>query len=519
MAKKKGLPASPFVPVEEQSYSIPENWCWIKFSSIMELISGRDAALTDCNSEGHGIPYILGASSIENNTFTIERWIETPQVISNKGDILLSVKGTIGKLYIQQEEKVNISRQIMAIRPTKILNNKLAHLFLQLVCDELREAGNGLIPGISRADVLDKPFPFMPLPEQHRIVSRIESLFAKLDEAKEKAQTVVDGFELRKSAILHKAFTGELTEQWRKEHGVGLDSWKRKKYSEFCNIVRGGSPRPAGSPEFYGGNIPFMKVADITRNTGPYVNSTEYTIKEAGLKKTRMVQANTLLLTNSGATLGVPAICTFDTTFNDGIAAFLGLDSEYLLFHYYFWTSKTAELRGINKGAAQPNLNTDIIGSVEINMPKEAEQKEIIHIIDKLLDKEQQAKEAAEAVLSQIDTMKKAILARAFRGELGTNDPAEEWAGELVREMLKTEVPTQPRARAVFIPEELEKRLESELERKIIKLYLKNDSATLSIDVLMAVSSKKFEVMDALRNLEQRGIIKKLNNGNYSLVR
>ena len=52
------------------------------------------------------------------------------------------------------------------------------------------------------------------------------------------------------------------------------------------------------------------------------------------------------------------------------------------------------------------------------------------------LEMEQQAKEAAEAVLSQIDTMKKAILARAFRGELGTNDPAEEWAGEMVKAVL-----------------------------------------------------------------------------------
>ena len=279
-------------------------------------------------------------------------------------------------------------------------------------------------------------FPLAPLPEQHRIVTRIESLFSKLDEAKEKAQTVVDGFELRKSAILHKAFTGELTERWRKEHGVGLDSWKRKKYSEICSVVRGGSPRPAGSIEFYNGNIPFMKVADITRNPGPYVNSTEYTIKEAGLKKTRMVKSNTLLLTNSGATLGVPAICTFDTTFNDGIAAFLGLDPDYLLFHYYYWTSKTSELRGINKGAAQPNLNTEIIGAVEINLPKAAEQKEIIYILGKLLENEQQARDAAEAVLAQIDAMKKAILARAFRGELGTNNPEEASAAEMLNTVL-----------------------------------------------------------------------------------
>lgn len=62
---------------------------------------------------------------------------------------------------------------------------------------------------------------------------------------------------------------------------MGMKSWQTKKYSEICNNVRSGSPRPASSPKFHGGNIPFMKVADITRNVGLYVNSKEYTIKEA----------------------------------------------------------------------------------------------------------------------------------------------------------------------------------------------------------------------------------------------
>ena len=59
-------------------------------------------------------------------------------------------------------------------------------------------------------------------------------MFVKLDEAKEKAQNVVDGFETRKAAILHKAFTGELTAKWRKENGVSDDSWEVKKISDCC---------------------------------------------------------------------------------------------------------------------------------------------------------------------------------------------------------------------------------------------------------------------------------------------
>ena len=70
-------------------------------------------------------------------------------------------------------------------------------------------------------------------------------------------------------------------------------------------------------------------------------------------------------------------------------------------------------------------------------MPKINEQSEIVRLLDALLAKEQQAKGAVEAVLDQIDLIKKAILARAFRGELGTNDPSEESALELLKETLQ----------------------------------------------------------------------------------
>lgn len=256
------------------------------------------------------------------------------------------------------------------------------------------------------------------LAEQQRIVNRIETMFAKLDQAQEKAQTVLDSFETRKAAILHKAFNGELTANWRKENGVADDSWEEKTIGDICTVVRGGSPRPAGDSKYYDGSIPFMKVADITRNDSKYVYSTEYTIKEAGLHKTRMVEPNTLLLTNSGATLGVPATTMIKTTFNDGIAAFLDLPEESNLYFYYFWTSKTIELRTINMGAAQPNLNIDIISNIIAPVPTLPEQQEIVRILDSMLEKESRAKEAAQTVLDKIALLKKSILARAFRGEL-----------------------------------------------------------------------------------------------------
>ena len=82
------------------------------------------------------------------------------------------------------------------------------------------------------------------------------------------------------------------------------------------------------------------------------------------------------------------------------------------------------------------NLNEKIIKSLPVPNYTREQQKSIVDTLNRLLRKEQQAKEAAEAVLSQIGTMKKAILARAFRGELGTNDPAEESAAELLKKLL-----------------------------------------------------------------------------------
>lgn len=76
------------------------------------------------------------------------------------------------------------------------------------------------------------------------------------------------------------------------------------------------------------------------------------------------------------------------------------------------------------------------MANMAVPVPEEDEQREIVRLLSIIFAKERQAKSIAEAVLARIDTMKKAILARAFRGELGTNHPAEEWSGALLKTIL-----------------------------------------------------------------------------------
>lgn len=522
------------IPNWDEPYKLPDNWCWVRIDIVSSIYTGNSinerVKAEKYAGKTEGLIYIatkdVGFDSVINYDTDV-RIPETERFkIAPKNSTVLCIEGgSAGRKIGFIEQDVCFVNKLCAFVPQEAITPKYLYYAIQsdVFKTQFDAKKHGLIGGVSVKEVSANYIPLAPIEQQHRIVTRVESLFAKLDEAKEKAQEVVDGFKTRKAAILHKAFSGELTAKWREENGVAIADWEHHNFSDLCKIVRGGSPRPAGSPEFYGGDIPFMKVADITRITTPYVESTEYFIKPAGLRKTRMVKANTLLLTNSGATLGVPAICTFDTTFNDGIAAFLDLPAKSLLFYYYFWTMKTPELRAINKGAAQPNLNTDIIGAVELNVPSFKEQKIIIEILEALISKEQESKEIAEAVIEQIDTMKKAILARAFRGELGTNDPSEENAVELVKEVLLKSDDSQsqekPKRKRVAIPKEVADLLTTQLEKTIIKLFYKSENGTVSVGDIMSVSSKKFEIMDTIRSLEEKKLIHKKDSSSFTLMR
>lgn len=196
------------------------------------------------------------------------------------------------------------------------------------------------------------------------------------------------------------------------------ENWVWKRLGEVTNIVRGGSPRPAGDPRFYDGNIPFLKVADLTASTEMYLDKHKYTIKDAGLHKTRLVPPNTLMLTNSGATLGIPKICNFSTTFNDGVAAFIYMNEDlFKPFFYFFLKSKTNWfLKEASKGQGQPNLNTDIIGDVIFGLPPLAEQQAIVSKLQTLMHILNEAENQIEKSLEVSKLLTKAILSEAFQG-------------------------------------------------------------------------------------------------------
>lgn len=137
------------------------------------------------------------------------------------------------------------------------------------------------------------------------------------------------------------------------------------------------------------------------------------------------------ILTNKKRFVGVPQIIADLNTM-----AIIPDQSKLLGWYGYYWML-SVDLRELNNGSNVPQINNKDMVKLFIPVPTIAEQNEIVRILDSLFAKEQQAKEAAEAVLEKIDLLKKSILARAFRGELGTNDPTEKSAVELLKEAIR----------------------------------------------------------------------------------
>ena len=154
-------------------FEIPENWCFIRLKELWKLISGRDLSPSEYNDNQDGIPYITGASNFRNGTIELVRWTSSPQVITKQGDLLLTCKGTVGELAFNDFGNAHIARQIMAIRNTYGLNVEYLSFCISFYIEEIKAVAKGLIPGISREDILNLILPIPPENYQRLVVSQI----------------------------------------------------------------------------------------------------------------------------------------------------------------------------------------------------------------------------------------------------------------------------------------------------------------------------------------------------------
>lgn len=431
------------VPVEEQPYEVPENWVWVRLENVASWGSGGTP------SRKHEEYYngdILWIKTGELNN----GWIyDTEEKITDEGlkkssaklfptnSVLIAMYGaTIGKVAI-----LGVPATTNQACACAVCNQSLLYMYLFYYCISqknvfIEKGKGGAQPNISQIILKQHPIPLPPLSEQQRIVERIEELFAKLDEAKERLQEAADSFAVRKAAILHKAFTGELTKQWRRENGVSDESWEEKKLGEVGSWLGGGTPSTSREEYWDNGNILWITSKDMK---SAVIEDTLMKVNEIGVKNSSanyIEKPAILVVMRSGILRRTFPIAMVKKPFtvNQDLKAIVP-DKDYLDF--LFWMLLSNEQLILNtcmkNGTTVESINSNALKAFTFKCPTLPEQHEIVRLIDDLLARECKAQQAAEQALASIDLMKKSILARAFRGELGTNKASEASALELLR--------------------------------------------------------------------------------------
>ena len=159
---------------------LPDNWVKVRLKDLAVLLSGRDLPSEECSNNRNEVPYLIGASNIDNGLFNIVRWTSKPQVLSELNDILISCKGTIGELVINNYGLMHIARQFMAIRCSKCINPVYLYYAIAERMNEIRKKANGIIPGISRPVLLDLIICVPSLAEQKRVVLEIQRYYSAI---------------------------------------------------------------------------------------------------------------------------------------------------------------------------------------------------------------------------------------------------------------------------------------------------------------------------------------------------
>jgi type I restriction enzyme, S subunit len=269
------------------------------------------------------------------------------------------------------------------------------------------------------------PIVLPSIDEQTQIANFLDHETAKIDTLIEKQQQLIKLLKEKRQAVISHAVTKGLNPQApMKNSGVEWlgevpAHWEVSKFGYISLVVRGGSPRPAGDPTLFNGDYShWVTVAEITKDDEIYLTGTETFLTKKGSDQCRIFSLGTLLLSNSGATLGVPKILSVNANANDGVVGFecLTLNHE---FAYFYLLTLTEDLRErIKQGSGQPNLNTDIVKDITVPIPPKIEIDEIVASIHQSREKYKELTEKAQIGIALLQERRTALISAAVTGKI-----------------------------------------------------------------------------------------------------
>lgn len=437
------------VPVEEQPYEVPGNWCWTRWGMIGEFVAGNGFKKEYQGFTGYEIPfYKVGSLKyVDNFGYLYDESNTITEEIRRKLKAILIPRNSI--LFAKIGEAIRLNRRCLNKKECCIDNNTMAfitnncnfkYVYYWTLGQEFYDLTNATtVPAIRKSDLELIKIPLPPLDEQQRIVGQIESLFNKLDEVKEKVQEVIAGIDNNVEALLYKAFTGQLTNDWRNSN-TEIGKWEDTTLSEIVSGLKYGSSEKSDY-EYKG--TPILRIPNIGDGIVDF-SDLKYMSEELKNSSHEVFEDDILIIRSNGSR-DLVGKCALVPKLQEryAYASFLirmkvtkKVLPEYLV---RFINSSMARAQMFDKAKSSSgihNINSKELGNIKICVPPIEEQKQILIFIHEIINREKKVQEISEEILDRIESIKKSILAKAFRGKLGTNNSDEESAIELLKALL-----------------------------------------------------------------------------------
>jgi len=378
-------------------FEVPEVWVWTTLGEILELVSGQDFPPEKYNANIAGIPYIIGASNIENEQLIINRWTESPSVYSYLNDLLVVCKGAgVGKMAINNIGVAHIARQIQAVRGyTNYTDIKYIKAVVKNNIENIISKANGLIPGLKRELLLSLQLPLPPISEQRRIVCEIERWFFLIDQIEQGKADLQTVIKQAKSKILDLAIHGKLVPQNPNDepaiellkrinpdftpcdngHYTQLpDGWAAIKVGDVAIYINGRAFKPE---DWMCEGLPIIRIQNLNDKNAGYNRTTK-------TYESKYLIHNGDLLFAWAASLGTYIWNGGNAWLNQHIfkvEPYQFIEKSYL---YYIFKTMTTEFYAQSHGSGMVHITKKQFENIELLLPPLKEQKRIVQTLEQI---------------------------------------------------------------------------------------------------------------------------------------
>lgn len=457
-----------------------KNWVDCKFEDILTLKNGF--AFKSDKYTADGIPVIrisdINDAIVKSTSAKRVKAVKSYEsYLVEFGDILIAMSGaTTGKFGIYKEYNKAYQNQRVGnfkLHSDELIDKNFIYYLLYALRRQIeKDAYGGAQPNISSKKIEVMRVKLAPLLEQKSIVAKIEQLFSELDNGIANLKTAQAKLKIYRQAVLKKAFSGELTKDWREKqtnlptaeelieqikqereehYKQQLEEWqaqkgdknlakpKRKVHGEnivgqdlpegwvYCPIknlsivATGATPLRDNSEYWTNGSIPWIKSGALNqlfiKNADEYV-----TLKALNETNIKLFPKHTLLIAlyGEGKTRGMCSELLIETTTNQAIAGIIqeGLETKTRAYLKQYLVKNYQDIRRKSSGGVQPNLNSDIIKNSLVPLCSLEEQSQIVQEIESRLSVCDKIEETIEAALSKSEALRQSILKKAFEGRL-----------------------------------------------------------------------------------------------------